>query len=50
MKLPEFSLDVCGQGCCGRLTSKFMTGKWKIFNDELDIIRILVQHLLEEWL
>lgn len=48
MELPEFALLVCRKGGGGSFFRKLVFGKWKVFVNELHILRVFVQHLLEQ--
>ena len=47
-KFPEFPLGVCGHGCLGCLAREPVAGKGKIYCNQLDLVRILIQHLLDK--
>jgi hypothetical protein len=48
VKLPELALGVRRQGGDGCLHGKFVAAKGEILEDELDLLRVFLQHLLEE--
>ena len=47
MKFPEFSLFICSQGGNRSLFCKPMAGQRVVFNNELRLFWIFLQHLLE---